>query len=75
MFSLSHRVLDLHHASINSKLVVISAVLASMMLAEQYLSWLMAMRAPIDALVRKAHSFRMTRPYGKPFERCDAYNN
>ena len=29
-------------ASVTSKLVVISAVLANMMLAEQYLSWLMA---------------------------------
>ena len=29
--------------SIRSKLVVISAVLPSMMVAEQYLSWLMAM--------------------------------
>ena len=28
-----------------------------------------------DALVRKALSFRMTRPYGKPFERSDAYND
>ena len=28
-----------------------------------------------DALVRKALSFRMTRPYGKLFERSDAYND
>jgi antitoxin (DNA-binding transcriptional repressor) of toxin-antitoxin stability system len=28
-----------------------------------------------DALVRKALSFRMTRPYGKPFERSDAYSD
>ena len=26
-----------------------------------------------EALVRKALSFRMTQPYGKPFERGDAY--
>ena len=37
MFPLSHQVLALHQASINSKLVVVSAVLISMMLAEQYL--------------------------------------
>lgn len=28
-----------------------------------------------DALVRKALSFRMTRPYGKKFERADAYES
>ena len=27
-----------------------------------------------EALVGKALSFRMTRPYGKQFERCDAYD-
>ena len=27
-----------------------------------------------QALVRKALSFRMTRPYGKQFERSDAYD-
>ena len=32
-----------HQVSSNSKLVVICAVLPSMMLAEQYFSWLMAM--------------------------------
>ena len=26
-----------------------------------------------EALVRKALAFRMTQPYGKPFERSDAY--
>ena len=28
-----------------------------------------------EALVRKALSYRMTRPYGKQFERSDAYDS
>jgi len=39
---------EIQTASTTSKLVVISAVLPSMMLAEQYFSWLMAMaRSPV----------------------------